>query len=74
MTLTGCFVPEAKPQAIVDLLNGEIERAANDPAVRPRLEAKSNVLTLSPGGVRREAEEGDPRTGRRRRKDEHQAE
>jgi hypothetical protein len=48
MTLTGCFVPEAKPQAIVDLLNGEIERAANDPAVRPRLEAKSNVLTLSP--------------------------
>ena len=48
MTLTGFFVPEAKPQAIVDLLNREIERAAIDPAARPRLEAQSNVLTLSP--------------------------
>ena len=44
----GFFVPKATPAAIVDLLNKEIVSAANDPAVRARLEPQGTILTLSP--------------------------
>jgi tripartite-type tricarboxylate transporter receptor subunit TctC len=44
----GFFVPKATPAAIVDLLHKEIVNAANDPAVRARLEPQGAVMTLSP--------------------------
>lgn len=44
----GFFVPKATPAAIVDLLHTEIVSAANDPAVRARLEPQGAVMTLSP--------------------------
>jgi tripartite-type tricarboxylate transporter receptor subunit TctC len=44
----GFFVPKATPAAIVDLLHKEIVSAANDPAVRARLEPQGAVMTLSP--------------------------
>lgn len=44
----GFFVPKATPAAIVDLLNKEIVSAANDPAVRARLQPQGSILTLSP--------------------------
>jgi len=73
MTLTGFFVPEAKPPAIVDLQQGD--RACREQSTRAAAAgvAEQRPCALS-GGVRREAEEEDPRTGRRRRKGKHQAE
>lgn len=44
----GFFAPKATPAAIVNLLNKEIVAAANDPAVRARLEPQGTLLTLSP--------------------------
>jgi tripartite-type tricarboxylate transporter receptor subunit TctC len=44
----GFFGPKATPAAIVELLNREIVNAAQDPAVRARLEPQGTVLTLSP--------------------------
>jgi tripartite-type tricarboxylate transporter receptor subunit TctC len=44
----GFFVPKATPAAIVELLNKEIIAAANDPAVRARLEPQGTILTQTP--------------------------
>jgi tripartite-type tricarboxylate transporter receptor subunit TctC len=44
----GFFVPKATPAAIVELLNKEITSAANDPAVRARLEPQGTILTQTP--------------------------
>ena len=44
----GFFVPKATPAAIVELLNKEITAAANDPAVRARLEPQGTILTQTP--------------------------
>lgn len=45
---TGVFVPKATPAPIIDLLTKEIASAANDPAVRTRLEPQGTILTLPP--------------------------